>query len=83
MENMSLQRVGLVGASLPLVLPSVSAARYRNTLGDQLCLGGDMAQRKEAMSLGTMVSDFSGGPGKIGQTQRTSPKSWVKAFYIP
>lgn len=85
MQNMSLQTIDLVDASLPLALPPVSTASYRNTLGDKLCqpcLGEDTAQRKEAMSLGAMVSDWSWGSGRVSQRQATSPKSWEKAFYM-
>lgn len=32
-------------------------------------------------SLGAVVSDQSGGSGRVGQIQATSPKSWEKVFY--
>lgn len=82
MQNMSLQTVGLVGVSLSLALPPVSATNSRNTLGDQLCLGGDTAWRKTAMSLGTVVSDLSGGAREAWPNRDDISKELVKASHI-
>lgn len=70
MQNMSLQTIGLLEASLPLALPPVSTASYRHMLGDKLCqpcLGEDTARRKEATSSGAVVSDRSGWGGGVGE----------------
>lgn len=81
MQNMSLQTIGLLDASLPLALPPASAASYRNTRGEKPCppgLGDDRAQRKEAMSSGAVDSVSRG----VGQIQTTSPKSREKVLYL-